>query len=244
VIWHSTFRELGRPLIVAHGGASSAAPANTIAAFHAAKAHADAIETDVWLTGDDVAVCIHDEFVSLEDGSAVPVGRLSLRDLQHSRPATLTLADACALTSAIFLDIKERDTDRFVKAVQIPAIVASQERFIAGVPTTDASLALAAACPGIHQVALMPKPEAIDHFAATRRGNWVRLHEPNARLQRIAELRNLGARLMITCGCGDRPVGDCDPRSLEDVFSLRPDAIVVNNPALASRATAESGGAA
>ena len=100
-------------------------------------------------------------------------------------------------------------------------------------------MALTAACPGIRQVALMPRPEEIEAFAAANRGHWVRVHEPDADPHRIMELRDLGARIMITCGCGGRPVGDCDLQSLGDVFSLRPDAIVVNDPALARDAAAQ-----
>lgn len=49
------------PLVVAHRGASRAAPENTLPAFNLAWKHgADAIEGDFRLTLDGVAVCIHD----------------------------------------------------------------------------------------------------------------------------------------------------------------------------------------
>ncbi|WP_172592001.1 glycerophosphodiester phosphodiesterase [Subtercola boreus] len=50
------------PRIIAHRGASSVAPENTIASFDAAlAAGADAIEVDLQLTADGVAVVIHDD---------------------------------------------------------------------------------------------------------------------------------------------------------------------------------------
>jgi len=50
-----------RPLVIAHRGASSIAPENTLLAFRLAmEAGADMIETDVHLTRDGVAVLIHD----------------------------------------------------------------------------------------------------------------------------------------------------------------------------------------
>ncbi|WP_172582139.1 glycerophosphodiester phosphodiesterase [Subtercola boreus] len=50
------------PRVIAHRGASSVAPENTIASFDAAlAAGADAIEVDLQLTADGVAVVIHDD---------------------------------------------------------------------------------------------------------------------------------------------------------------------------------------
>src|SRR3977135_2224601 len=105
--WLSTFRELRRPLVIAHGGASSTEPDNTMAAFRAAVRYADAIEMDVRLTSDGVSVCLHDELVPLDNGSAIPVGQITWSDLQQVRPMTPTLEAACVGGSLIFLDIKE-----------------------------------------------------------------------------------------------------------------------------------------
>ncbi len=52
----------GRPLIIAHRGASTYAPENTLAAFRkAVDAGADGIEIDVRLAADGVPVVIHDD---------------------------------------------------------------------------------------------------------------------------------------------------------------------------------------
>jgi len=49
-------------LIVAHRGASGAAPENTLASFELAwEQNSDAIEGDFRLTKDGVIVCIHDD---------------------------------------------------------------------------------------------------------------------------------------------------------------------------------------
>ena len=48
-------------LIVAHRGASYAAPENTIPSFELAfNENADFVEADFWLTKDNEIVCIHD----------------------------------------------------------------------------------------------------------------------------------------------------------------------------------------
>ncbi|MGC4032142.1 MAG: glycerophosphodiester phosphodiesterase family protein [Tepidisphaeraceae bacterium] len=52
----------GRPLIIAHRGASADAPENTLASFRLALKHdADALEGDFHITGDGVVVCVHDK---------------------------------------------------------------------------------------------------------------------------------------------------------------------------------------
>ena len=57
----SFFGVTGRPLVVAHRGASADAPENTMAAFEVARRHgADGIEFDVRLAADGIPVCIHD----------------------------------------------------------------------------------------------------------------------------------------------------------------------------------------
>ncbi|HEX9644253.1 MAG TPA: glycerophosphodiester phosphodiesterase, partial [Acidimicrobiia bacterium] len=51
----------GRPLILAHRGASAHAEGNTLAAFRLAVAHgADGVELDVRFTADDRVVVHHD----------------------------------------------------------------------------------------------------------------------------------------------------------------------------------------
>ena len=60
----SLIKELTRPLIIAHRGASAHAPENTMSAFNIAlEQNADAIELDVKLTADGYPVAIHDQTV-------------------------------------------------------------------------------------------------------------------------------------------------------------------------------------
>jgi glycerophosphoryl diester phosphodiesterase len=59
--WRAVRPQAGRPLVVAHRGASGSAPENTLAAFREAMAHgARAIECDVHLSADGAVVVIHD----------------------------------------------------------------------------------------------------------------------------------------------------------------------------------------
>ncbi|MDQ3222373.1 MAG: glycerophosphodiester phosphodiesterase [Gemmatimonadota bacterium] len=73
----------GRP-IIAHRGASGGAPENTRPAFDlAVRQGADAIELDVRLTADGVAVVLHDATLDRTTGGHGPVRALSLAELRE-----------------------------------------------------------------------------------------------------------------------------------------------------------------
>lgn len=79
-------------LIIAHRGASRAAPENTVAAFRrAVEMGADAIELDVRRTGDDRLVVHHDP--SIADGRAIR--ELSAGELPGWVPEMSDALDAC-----------------------------------------------------------------------------------------------------------------------------------------------------
>jgi glycerophosphoryl diester phosphodiesterase len=71
-------------LVVAHRGASSREPENTIAAFRAAvQAGADVIELDVRATSDGIPVVMHDADVSATTDGSGPVHTLTLAELKR-----------------------------------------------------------------------------------------------------------------------------------------------------------------
>ena len=70
--------------IIAHRGASGAAPENTLPAFDlAVRQGADAIELDVRLTADGVPVVLHDDTLDRTTGGHGPVKALSLAQLRE-----------------------------------------------------------------------------------------------------------------------------------------------------------------
>jgi glycerophosphoryl diester phosphodiesterase len=74
------------PLVVAHRGASADHPENTIVAFEAAvAAGADAVELDVRLTADGVAVVLHDAETGVVTDGSGPVHTLTLAELKRFR---------------------------------------------------------------------------------------------------------------------------------------------------------------
>jgi glycerophosphoryl diester phosphodiesterase len=75
-------------LVVAHRGASSSTPENTIPAFEeAARAGADVIELDVRLTRDGVPVVLHDPDVSATTDGRGPVHEMTLAEVKRLNAA-------------------------------------------------------------------------------------------------------------------------------------------------------------
>jgi glycerophosphoryl diester phosphodiesterase len=71
-------------LVVAHRGASSTNPENTLPAFEeAARAGADVVELDVRLTRDGVPVVLHDPDVSATTDGTGPVHELTLAEVKR-----------------------------------------------------------------------------------------------------------------------------------------------------------------
>lgn len=113
---------LNKPsLIVAHRGASSNAPENTLPAFELAwKQGADAIEVDLHLTLDGEIVCIHDKTTRAVANKILIVAQSTLKELQRldvgswfgkrwKGTAIPTLADVLQIVpegKRIFLEIK------------------------------------------------------------------------------------------------------------------------------------------
>jgi glycerophosphoryl diester phosphodiesterase len=111
------FPEGAFPLIVAHRGASSTRPENTLASFEEAlRLGARVVELDVRLSSDGVAVVVHDPTVDRTTDGTGPVHLLSARDLaslnagtsqRHERVPTLVEAlDLLSGRSAVAIEIK------------------------------------------------------------------------------------------------------------------------------------------
>jgi len=98
-------------LIIAHRGASTKAPENTLAAIRqAAVEDADAVELDVRVTADGIPVLHHDAEVRWPDGTLRPMGDVSLNELRVARPEIPTLAEALEVCReaglGAYLDLK------------------------------------------------------------------------------------------------------------------------------------------
>ena len=108
--------------VIAHRGAAGQYPENTELAFdQALVGGADALEMDVRLTADSVAVVLHDSTVDRTTNGSGPVGAMSLDGLQRldagagqSVPTLEQVLDRYAETP-ILLEIKERGAGEAVR---------------------------------------------------------------------------------------------------------------------------------
>ena len=101
------------PLVIAHRGAHSAHPENSIAAFQAALAlGADGVELDVRLTADGQVAAVHDRAVEVGNGRRAVVGRMGLAEINEMRAgaglSTLPTLEAVfdALPSSFLVDVE------------------------------------------------------------------------------------------------------------------------------------------
>ncbi|NDV01078.1 glycerophosphodiester phosphodiesterase [Pseudoroseicyclus tamaricis] len=104
-------RRDGRPLCIAHRGASAHAPEGTPLAFDiAADLGADMWEADIWLTADGVPVVSHDPIVPGPDGGRIEIARCTRDELARMLPDLPTLAQTIAHArrrgQALYLDLK------------------------------------------------------------------------------------------------------------------------------------------
>jgi len=99
-----------RPMVVAHRGASSEQPENTIEAFEAAiDAGADSVEFDVRLTADGHAVVMHDPDVSRTTDGTGLVSEMTLEEIRALGVPTVEDALRC-LSSRAAADIEIKNS--------------------------------------------------------------------------------------------------------------------------------------
>ena len=237
-IWDHRHAERGRPLVIAHRGASAVAVENTRAAIERAMdLGVDGIEIDIRITGDGVAVLAHDPDLRRLAGSDLVIATTPLSDLRGAYADLLTLNEALALmpNGAIVLDIKP------VKDAELAPIYAA-------IRTHDAH-------PGLIVAAQFPAQwEAAARYAPDRKrlglvsdadapafvdagGAWIRFSNRADLADRIAEARTKGLGTVVVTGHRDY-AHTLDPAVIHASIKLAPDAIIIDDPNLAFSALA------
>ncbi len=103
----------GRPKVIAHRGASSEAPENTLAAFRRAlEIGADAIELDVHLSADGHAVVIHDATLERTTPGSGRVESFSRRELAGLDVPALAEVVSLAGLAGLVIELKEDDANQ------------------------------------------------------------------------------------------------------------------------------------
>ncbi|MHC2296160.1 glycerophosphodiester phosphodiesterase [Rhizobium mongolense] len=232
-IWDWDYQSHNRSMIIAHGGASSHEPANTLPAFRAAgDLGADVIEMDVRLTNDGEIACYHDDLVN-DKGSLRELQRMSWDELVGAAPATPKFSEVSTLGYPMFLDVKETDPARIVALIETSLIFADPDRLLVGVRSCIESDDVYDRFPTIRQVALMLEVDDIIAFGRLRSNQWARLHQPRASAERISRLRAAGLRIVVTSGIGGKSNGEIDPYEFQELIKWKPDGVIVNDPSAA-----------
>jgi len=234
-----------KPRIIAHRGGAALATENSIEALHAAaRAGADAIETDVRLTRDGALVCFHDVDLRRLCGDPRAVADLDLARLRRLLPALMTVGEALAASGplGVLLDIKLTDEAQIPRVIDEIVRANAVERTMLGLRSIALIAAARAARPDIAILAFLEEPGSA--AAAQEAGaNWFRLWQGTATAERAAVVREAGMRLAVMVGQPRSiplpeyppfPVGAIDRDGLERLGSIAPDAILLDDPRLAA----------
>lgn len=231
--WTAAPNGSAHPIVIAHRGASERALENTALAYETAIAlGADAIEVDVRVTRDDVPICLHDPDLRRTAGSPLVARDATLAALRQAFPALPTLDEVITLAASIgiMLDIK------IESEAELQALYALLDRrrdhhgivlAVHDEAGAEAARRLAPARPRLGLIA----PEAIEAFV--KEGvEWVRVAPSECHAATVARVREFGARLvLITGGYPER--GRTDPAQVAELLACKPDALIIDEPALA-----------
>lgn len=181
--WDKFFQlkaELGRPLVMAHRGASALLPENSASAFSRAVADgADIIETDLHFTKDDRLVLIHDatlERTVTATGNVCDFTLAELKQFALKQPPDradqteriLTLSELFELTHHATPLALELKTAQFEEARYAQKLVDELVRH---------GMLQECAVIGFHQARIL----AVKRAAPALAGGWITLSNPNPR---------------------------------------------------------------
>lgn len=101
--------DLGRPVVLAHRGASRHAPENTVAAFRLAAEHgADGIEVDLRFSNDGAVVLHHDPEIE----GLGPIAHHTLVEALDAQPDLATLQQTLLLDDSLILNVEIKNDPR------------------------------------------------------------------------------------------------------------------------------------
>jgi glycerophosphoryl diester phosphodiesterase len=231
-------------LVGAHRGASAVAPENSAEAFEAAiAAGADFIETDLRLSRDGVPVAFHDQDLKRLCGDERAIADLDMAELLDLHPGIVRMAEALDLIgerASILLDTKLYERAALARCIELltPRMRAGRIAFgVRSIAAFDIVHELLPDCPMLGLFAdIGDYPEL-----AARGGQWARLWEKDATPDNIDRLRAAGLKTVIMTGQpSDGSVGLIDAPTLAKLCAERPDAVMLNDAALAVEIIAQT----
>ena len=233
--WAHRHATRGRPLVIAHRGASALASENTAASFEAAfGAGADAVETDIRLTADGVPVCAHDADLRRLHGDPRRIDCLRLSELWDIAPGVPTLSEALRLTrlGAILLDVKlALETDVMIAVAEVVAADA-KDRVLLGLRSPGLAKAVAALPSRPPILAFAADPDSAAEWHASG-ASWFRLWQGALTTERVAAARALGMGVAVMTGetgANGLPVGQIEEADIPGLLAYAPDAVLLDDP--------------
>jgi glycerophosphoryl diester phosphodiesterase len=230
-----------RPLVIAHRGGAALAPENTLAALRAAEAAgADAIETDIRQTRDGVLVCVHDADLSRLCGDPRNVTDLDLPILRQLLPEVMTLSEALAASGrlGVLLDFKLGDEAALFRLIEDIECAGAERRALLGLRSLPLIRAARSRTREIGILAFFDRPDFVEQAGAAG-ATWYRLWQAWALEENVAAVRKANLLLAVMVGQPRSvalaeyppfPVGEVDQAGLSRIATVKPDAILLDDP--------------
>lgn len=231
-------RVLGRVVVAAHRGFSSAHPDNTVEAFEAAiLAGADLIETDLRMSSDGVLFCHHDPDI---DGRNI--ADTSSADLEGLGIIRLSAALSCARGRVgVLLDMKVESEDFATAVLKQVRDAGVESQTVLGVRSIAQARFLRRHSKTVVLLGFLRDYETFPLFYENG-GDIARLWEEHLTPKLLAAAHDDGHPVWVTTrlGRGLEAAGAIDRARLKALFRLGVDGVLVNDPAAALTLRAQS----
>jgi len=235
-IWDE--KQRGRPLLIGHRGASEMATENTLLSLTVAmEIGADGVEVDIRLTKDNEIICFHDESLGRLAGRPERIAELTLTELRNLYPNVLKLDQGLELSRsmAFLLDVKATDIQSYNRIIGVIERRYATHRCIVTVRDNSVARTLVEKYPHIRQICMLRDCKGIDEFVSIAPPlAWIRISEPHLSNRSVDQVRKVGMSLAVVAGgLTLESVGKAEVGQIEDIYRWLPDAIILDNPALA-----------
>ena len=232
-IWSALHPAGQMTFIGGHRGSSIGATENTLAAVKLAIAEgADFIETDLRLTRDGIPVAFHDANLERLHDDPRSIAELDLAELRAIHPHAMTIAEALEAAAghvSVLLDTKISEPQALRHSIEVLGPWLGGDTVAFGTRSIAASELIRQELPGCPVLGLYQDYSDYPALAAMG-GQWARLWEEDASARAIAELQELGLKVIIMAGrCGADTVGVISPDALATLLEWHPDAVMLND---------------
>lgn len=237
-LWDRRHHDADRPLVIAHRGASVRAVENTREALELAlELGADGVEIDVRLTGDGVAVLVHDADLRRLAGSPLVVAEASLAELRQAYPDIISLDEALDILPdhPVMLDIKPKSQEELAPLYAALRAHHAHRGLMIGVESQEQWDAAVRHAPQRPMIGLLG--DDWGHAFVAAGGRWLRFTNRPDQAELIDGARGRGVAVMIVTGHRDH-AHTLDPAVIAASVRLAPDAVLLDDPTLALRALA------